>query len=109
MPLYSCLEYYREYYFFGTGMVYGYRYTDIMTSRTSCFIPGMAAISSTLLGICSHGDHIVSSGSVYGGTFSLMKDFLATKCGISTSFVAINDLKGVEAAITSKTKVSDEL
>ena len=37
---------------------------------------GMAAISGTLLQLCNAGDHIVSSNTVYGGTYALMNDFL---------------------------------
>mgnify|MGYP002631992246 FL=1 len=60
---------------------------------------GMAAISSTLLSICDAGDVIVSSHSVYGGTFALMKDFLPAKCGIRTVFVDLGDAAAVEAAV----------
>ena len=82
-----------------------YRYTLLLMNTPIHLNPGMAAISSTILGLCGQGDHIISSGSVYGGTFSFLKDFLAVKCGITTSFVAINDLEAVEASITNKTKV----
>lgn len=60
---------------------------------------GMAAISATLLSCCDAGDVIVSSHSVYGGTFALMKDFLPAKCGIKTVFVDLNDAAAVEAAV----------
>ena len=60
---------------------------------------GMAAISATLLSLCDAGDVIVSSHSVYGGTFALMKDFLPAKCGIRTVFVDVNDAAAVEAAV----------
>ena len=60
---------------------------------------GMAAISSTLLSLCDAGHVIVSSHSVYGGTFALMKDFLPAKCGIKTVFVDLSDARAVEAAM----------
>ena len=60
---------------------------------------GMAAISATLLALCDAGDLIVSSRSVYGGTFALMKDFLPRKCNIKTMFVDFNDAAAVEAAV----------
>ncbi|KAI3426324.1 hypothetical protein D9Q98_008697 [Chlorella vulgaris] len=66
---------------------------------------GMAAISSTLLGLCNSGDHIVCSNAVYGGTFALLKDFLPAKCGITATFVAITDLAAVEAAVQPSTRV----
>ncbi|GAX83508.1 hypothetical protein CEUSTIGMA_g10933.t1 [Chlamydomonas eustigma] len=66
---------------------------------------GMAAISSTLMALCNSGDHIVCSSTVYGGTFSLLKSFLPIKCNISTTFVNVNDVDAVTAAINDKTKV----
>lgn len=60
---------------------------------------GMAAISATLLSLCNAGDVIVSSHSVYGGTFALMKDFLPAKCNIRTVFVDLGDAAAVEAAV----------
>ncbi len=65
---------------------------------------GMGAISATLLQLCKSGDHIVSSRTVYGGTYALMKNFLP-QLTISTSFVNITDLAAVEAAFTTHTKV----
>jgi methionine-gamma-lyase len=65
---------------------------------------GMAAISCTLLQLCRQGDHIVASDTIYGGTHALLDEMLP-EMGISTSFVDPADLKAVEAAITSRTKV----
>ncbi len=65
---------------------------------------GMAAISTTLLQLCSQGDEIVSSRTIYGGTYALMKHVLP-RFGIRTKFVDTMDLKKVEAAITPRTKV----
>ena len=65
---------------------------------------GMGAITSVLLQICSAGDHIVSSRTIYGGTYALMKNFLP-KLNISTSFVNTTDLEAIEAAITPATKL----
>ena len=65
---------------------------------------GMAAISTAILEICSSGDHIVSSRTVYGGTYALMKNYL-TKFNINTSFVDITDYTTIEKAITKNTKI----
>ncbi len=65
---------------------------------------GMGAITSVLLQICSAGDHIVSSRTIYGGTYAFMKNFLP-KLNISTSFVNTTDLKAIESAITGTTKL----
>ena len=40
------------------------------------FASGMAAISTTLLGLLSNGDHVVASSDVYGGTYGLMTEDL---------------------------------
>ncbi len=65
---------------------------------------GMAAISCAILGICSCGDEIVSSHTLYGGTYALMKNFLP-KLGITTKFVDITNLESVRKNITEKTKI----
>ena len=48
---------------------------------------GQAANFFALFNICSCGDHIVSSSSIYGGTFNLISVTMA-KMGIETTFVA---------------------
>lgn len=75
------------------------------TQAAYCTASGMAAISGTLFGLCDTGDHIVSSNTVYGGTYALLHDFLPAKAGITTTLVEITDLAAVEAAIRPNTKV----
>lgn len=65
---------------------------------------GMSAISSTLLQICNSGDEIVSSRTIYGGSYALMKNYLP-KFGINTRFVNTTDLEQVKKAITPQTKL----
>jgi methionine-gamma-lyase len=65
---------------------------------------GMAAINCTLRQIMPQGGHIVASKTIYGGTYALMQNILP-QSGITVSFVDTNDLKAVESAITSKTKI----
>ncbi len=65
---------------------------------------GMGAITSVLLQICCAGDHIVSSRTIYGGTYAFMKNFLP-KLTISTSFINTTDLEAIESAITPNTKL----
>ena len=74
------------------------------TESANVTASGMGAITSTLLQLCKGGDHIVSSRTIYGGTYAFMKNFLPDY-NIQTSFVDITDLKKVEAAITENTKV----
>ena len=65
---------------------------------------GMAAITNVILQICSAGDEIVSSRTIYGGTYAFFKNFLP-KFGIKVRFVDSTDIEKVKAAITSKTKI----
>jgi methionine-gamma-lyase len=74
------------------------------TETANVAASGMGAISPVLLQLCGSGDHIVSSRTIYGGTYAFMKNFLP-KLQIKTSFVDITKLDLVEAAITPNTKV----
>jgi len=65
---------------------------------------GMGAITPTILQICGNGDHIVSSRTIYGGTYAFLKNF-TPRMGIETSFVDITKIAIVEAAITPETKM----
>ncbi|HNC46767.1 MAG TPA: aminotransferase class I/II-fold pyridoxal phosphate-dependent enzyme, partial [Acidobacteriota bacterium] len=70
-----------------------------------CTSSGMSAIAATILQLTSQGDHIVSSDTVYGGTFALLKEFLPAKMGLGVSFVNTDDLAAVDAAMTPQTKL----
>jgi methionine-gamma-lyase len=74
------------------------------TETANVSASGMGAITPTLLQLCGTGDHIVSSRTIYGGTYAFLKNF-TPRLGIKTSFVDITKLDVVEAAITSETKV----
>ena len=64
----------------------------------------MGSISSVLLQLCEQGDHIVSSRTIYGGTYAFLKNF-TPKFGIDTSFIDITDLNKVRTAIKPSTKI----
>ena len=49
---------------------------------------GMAAITCVLMQLCNSGDEIVSSRTIYGGTYAFMKNMLS-KWNIKTSFVIL--------------------
>jgi O-acetylhomoserine (thiol)-lyase len=51
---------------------------------------GMSAITYAVLNIANAGDHIVSSSSIYGGTYNLFKYTLA-KLGVDVTFVENQD------------------
>jgi len=74
------------------------------TESASVTGSGMAAITNVILQICSAGDEIVSSRTIYGGTYAFFKNFLP-KFGIKVRFVDSTDIEKVKAAITSKTKI----
>ena len=74
------------------------------TETANVAASGMGAITSVFLQVCGAGDHIVSSRTIYGGSYAFLKNF-APKLNITTSFVDITSLEKVEAAITSSTKM----
>ena len=65
---------------------------------------GMAAITYTILALAHAGDHVVAASTIYGGTFNLLKETLP-RYGITTTFVDIDNLEEVEAAIKVNTKL----
>jgi methionine-gamma-lyase len=74
------------------------------TEAANVTASGMGAITAVILQLCNAGDHIVSSRTIYGGTYAFMKNFLK-KFNIETSFVDITDMDAVTKAITPKTKM----
>ena len=65
---------------------------------------GMSAILSTIMGLMSSGDHIVSSRSVFGTTVNLFSNILP-RFGINTSFVDLTDYQAWEKAIRPETNL----
>lgn len=65
---------------------------------------GMAALTYTILGLAHSGDHVVAASTIYGGTFNLLKETLP-RYGITTTFVDIDNLEEIEAAIKDNTKL----
>lgn len=64
---------------------------------------GMSAISTALLTLLKSDDHIVSSSSLYGGTYNLFNVTLP-RFGITTTFVDPNDTDNFKKAINKNTK-----
>lgn len=64
---------------------------------------GQAAITFSILNIAGAGDEIVSSSSLYGGTYNLFSNTLA-KLGIKVHFVDSTDPENFRQAINGKTK-----
>jgi O-acetylhomoserine (thiol)-lyase len=66
---------------------------------------GSSAVTYSVLNIAGAGDHIVSSSSIYGGTYNLFKYTLA-KLGIEVTFVEDqDDAESWRAAIRPNTKL----
>jgi len=74
------------------------------TETANVTASGMGAITAVLLQLCGSGDHIISSRTIYGGTYAFLKNF-TPRFNIETSFVDITKLNKVEAAINENTKV----
>lgn len=65
---------------------------------------GMGAITSAILQLCGQGDEIVSSWTIYGGTYAFFANFLP-RFGITVRFVDMTDPQMVADAITERTRV----
>ncbi|WP_027878816.1 aminotransferase class I/II-fold pyridoxal phosphate-dependent enzyme [Mesoflavibacter zeaxanthinifaciens] len=74
------------------------------TETANVTASGMGAITPVIMQLCGAGDHVVSSRTIYGGTYAFLKNF-APRLNITTSFVDITKLDIVEAEITKNTKV----
>ncbi len=97
----------------------GYIYTRIMNPTQDVFEQRMAALeggvaalavasgqaaeSLALLNLCDGPGHIVSSASLYGGTYNLLH-YTLPKMGIETTFVDADDMAAWRAAIRPDTK-----
>jgi cystathionine gamma-lyase len=67
------------------------------------FSSGMGAETTAML-LLKHGDHVVSSRDVYGGTYRLFKRVLEP-FGLTFSFVESSDLSTIERAMNRRTRL----
>ena len=74
------------------------------TETANVSASGMGAITPVILQLAGAGEHVVSSRTIYGGTYAFLKNFIP-RLGIKTTFVDITKLDIVEAAITENTKI----
>ena len=86
--------------------------TDVFEQRIAALEGGVAALATasgqaaetlTILTIARAGDEIISTTSLYGGTYNLFHHTFP-KLGINFKFVDGADYEGIEAAINDKTK-----
>ena len=65
---------------------------------------GMSAILACVMALCSAGDHVVASRSIFGTSVQLFSNILA-RWGLQVTFVSLTDTSAWQAAITPKTKL----
>jgi O-acetylhomoserine (thiol)-lyase len=65
---------------------------------------GASAVTLAVLNIAGAGDHIVSSSSLYGGTYNLF-NYNLPRLGITVTFVDPSNPENFRKAITPKTKL----
>jgi methionine-gamma-lyase len=68
----------------------------------SIFASGLAAIFNAVVAVTKSGGHIVSDDTIYGGTFTLLKEYMP-EFGIDVSFVDTTDLEQVAGAVNERT------
>ena len=87
--------------------------TDVLEQRIAALEGGIAAVatcsgtaaaSTGILTFLKAGDHIVSSNSLYGGSYNMFKSMLP-RFGITTTFVDPNDVSNFDKAIQENTRL----
>lgn len=68
------------------------------------FASGLAA-TSTVLELLDSGSHVICMDDVYGGTYRLFERVRRRSAGLDFSFVDLNDLDAVKAALKPNTKM----
>ena len=74
------------------------------TEDTHVLASGMAAISSAIMGLVKNGERVLSSDSIYGGTFNLFKKILSQSC-IEIDYVDTDALADILEDSGSKYKM----
>jgi O-acetylhomoserine (thiol)-lyase len=86
--------------------------TDVFEKRLAALEGGVAALATasgqaaetlTIMTLASVGDEIVSTTSLYGGTYNLFH-YTLPRFGITVRFVDAEDFDGLRAAINDRTK-----
>lgn len=65
---------------------------------------GMSAILACVMGLCSSGDHVLASRSIFGTSVQLFGNILK-RWGLEVTFVSLTDIGEWEAAVKSNTKL----
>lgn len=87
--------------------------TDVLEKRVAAMeggvgalalASGMAAITNTIFTLCETGDNIVTTTTLYGGTYNLFAHTLP-QLGIEARFADPKDVAGMASLIDERTKV----
>mmetsp|Transcript_28074 Transcript_28074/g.47227 ORF Transcript_28074/g.47227 Transcript_28074/m.47227 type:complete len:424 (+) Transcript_28074:66-1337(+) len=70
----------------------------------SAFSSGLAA-SQAVIQTLNSGDHVIALDDLYGGTSSYFRNIATPQAGIDFTFMNLDDISAVEAAMTPKTKL----
>ena len=73
-------------------------------TRGFAFASGMAA-TNTVIDLLNAGDHVIASDDLYGGTFRLFDKVKTRTSNLSFSFVNMENMAHVEAAIQPNTRM----
>jgi O-succinylhomoserine sulfhydrylase len=65
---------------------------------------GMSAILATVMSLCSAGDHVLVSKSVFGSTISLFEKYFK-RFGVQVDYVPLAELAGWDTAIKPNTRL----
>lgn len=65
---------------------------------------GMSAILACVMGLCSAGDHVVASRSIFGTSVQLFSNILA-RWGLQVTFVSLTDPEAWRSAVQNNTKL----
>jgi O-succinylhomoserine sulfhydrylase len=65
---------------------------------------GMSAILACVMGLCSTGDHVVASRSIFGTSVQLFSNILA-RWGLQVTFVSLTDPDAWRSAVQKNTKL----
>lgn len=68
------------------------------------FGSGMAAVSTTILGLASAGDEVLCSGAIYGNTMGFLAQ-VASRLGITVRYLSLEETRDPSAAIAPRTRL----
>lgn len=73
-------------------------------SQGYAFASGLAA-ASTVLDLLDSGSHVIAMDDLYGGTYRLFERVRRRSAGLDFSFVDLNDMQAVNAALKPNTRM----